>query len=152
MKFLLEVLVQVIRMSPNPAKESIVFLLPPSLSINSFMSFNASVKNSALVDSHVFIPSNMPESIAITFFIEPHTSTPIISNVSLTLVVSFSNIVFTKSLVSKFVDARDKPIGEEVTTIEDVYEPYLLQNGFLKRTSRGRIVTDKAYKHLNIEK
>ena len=49
------------------------------------------------------------------------------------------------------IDAIASSIGEEQTTIEDVYEPYLLQNGFLKRTSRGRIVTDKAYKHLGIE-
>ena len=34
---------------------------------------------------------------------------------------------------------------------EDVYEPYLLQNGFLKRTNRGRVVTEKAYKHLGID-
>ena len=40
-------------------------------------------------------------------------------------------------------------IGEEVTTIEDVYEPYLLQNGFLKRTPRGRVVTEKGYKQVN---
>ena len=43
-------------------------------------------------------------------------------------------------------------IGEEVTTIEDVVEPYLLQEGFVKRTQRGRIATDKAYEHLGIEK
>ena len=42
-------------------------------------------------------------------------------------------------------------IGEEVTTIEDVYEPYLLQQGFLKRTPRGRVVTSLAYEHLKIE-
>ena len=35
---------------------------------------------------------------------------------------------------------------------EDVYEPYLLQNGLIKRTSRGRVVTDKAYEVLGIEK
>jgi Holliday junction DNA helicase RuvB len=39
-------------------------------------------------------------------------------------------------------------IGEEPTTIEDVYEPYLLQIGFIKRTPRGRMATEKAYKHL----
>lgn len=39
-------------------------------------------------------------------------------------------------------------IGEEATTIEDVYEPYLLQIGFINRTPRGRIATEKAYKHL----
>lgn len=42
-------------------------------------------------------------------------------------------------------------IGEETETIEDVYEPYLLQKGFLSRTPRGRIVTPNAYKHLGIE-
>lgn len=40
--------------------------------------------------------------------------------------------------------------GEEKNTIEDVYEPYLLQIGFLNRTPRGRIVTHKAYKHFDI--
>ncbi|WP_026884386.1 Holliday junction branch migration DNA helicase RuvB [Clostridium akagii] len=39
-------------------------------------------------------------------------------------------------------------IGEELDTLEDVYEPYLLQKGFIVRTPRGRIATDKAYKHL----
>ena len=43
-------------------------------------------------------------------------------------------------------------IGEEVTTLEDVYEPYLLQEGFIVRSPRGRIATDKAYKHLGVEK
>ena len=51
------------------------------------------------------------------------------------------------------VEAVASAIGEEVTTIEDVYEPYLLQTGLLKRTSRGRVVTPKAYEglHLNYE-
>lgn len=40
--------------------------------------------------------------------------------------------------------------SEEVRTIEDIYEPYLIQCGFLKRTSRGRMATAKAYKHLNM--
>ena len=63
-----------------------------------------------------------------------------------------------KAIIEKFnggpvgIEAISSAIGEEQSTVEDVYEPYLLQNGFLKRTSRGRIVTDKAYKHLNIEK
>ena len=39
-------------------------------------------------------------------------------------------------------------IGEELGTIEDVYEPYLLQKGFIIRTPRGRVATDKAYEHL----
>ncbi|MGO4887417.1 Holliday junction branch migration DNA helicase RuvB [Anaerobacillus sp. MEB173] len=42
-------------------------------------------------------------------------------------------------------------IGEEAHTIEDVYEPYLLQIGFLQRTSRGRVVTPKAYEHFQLE-
>lgn len=63
-----------------------------------------------------------------------------------------------KSIIEKFnggpvgIDALASSIGEEQSTIEDVYEPYLLQQGFLKRTNRGRIVTDKAYEHLNIER
>jgi holliday junction DNA helicase RuvB len=40
--------------------------------------------------------------------------------------------------------------GEEAETIEEVYEPFLIQEGFLKRTARGREATEKAYKHLNI--
>ncbi|HAT4253955.1 TPA: Holliday junction branch migration DNA helicase RuvB [Clostridium perfringens] len=39
-------------------------------------------------------------------------------------------------------------VGEELDTIEDVYEPYLLQKGFIVRTPRGRMATDKVYKHL----
>ncbi|MBQ2909352.1 MAG: Holliday junction branch migration DNA helicase RuvB [Bacilli bacterium] len=62
------------------------------------------------------------------------------------------------AIINKFnggpvgVEAIASSIGEEVTTIEDVYEPYLLQMGLLKRTSRGRIVTDKAYEVLGIPK
>ena len=41
--------------------------------------------------------------------------------------------------------------AEEMSTIEDVYEPYLLQLGFINRTNRGRIVTDKAYTHLGYQ-
>lgn len=50
------------------------------------------------------------------------------------------------------VEALSSSIGEEVTTIEDVYEPYLLQMGLLKRTARGRVVTDKAYEALGIQR
>ena len=62
------------------------------------------------------------------------------------------------AIINKFnggpvgIDALSSSIGEEVTTIEDVYEPYLLQEGLLKRTSRGRVVTDKAYQVLGISK
>jgi Holliday junction DNA helicase RuvB len=62
------------------------------------------------------------------------------------------------NIITKFnggpvgLEAVAASIGEEVTTIEDVYEPYLLQIGFMKRTPRGRVVTDLAYTHLNISK
>jgi Holliday junction DNA helicase RuvB len=48
------------------------------------------------------------------------------------------------------LDTIAATIGEESQTIEDVYEPYLLQIGFLQRTPRGRVVTPRAYQHLNI--
>ena len=48
------------------------------------------------------------------------------------------------------LEAIAASIGEEATTLEDVYEPYLLQIGFINRTPRGRIVTQKAYDHLKI--
>jgi Holliday junction DNA helicase RuvB len=43
-------------------------------------------------------------------------------------------------------------VGEEPETIEDVYEPFLIQSGFLKRTSRGREVTEKTYRYFNIDR
>ena len=61
-----------------------------------------------------------------------------------------------KSIIERFnggpvgIEAIASSIGEEQTTIEDVYEPYLLQRGLLKRTARGRMVTKLAYDHLNI--
>ncbi len=48
------------------------------------------------------------------------------------------------------VDTLSAATGEERITIEDVYEPYLLQIGFLNRTPRGRVITKKAYDHFNI--
>ncbi|MDE5898835.1 MAG: Holliday junction branch migration DNA helicase RuvB, partial [Treponemataceae bacterium] len=42
-------------------------------------------------------------------------------------------------------------IGETIDTLEDYYEPYLIQCGFLQRTPRGRIATEKAYQHLRID-
>ena len=49
------------------------------------------------------------------------------------------------------LEALASSIGEEPMTLEDVYEPYLLQIGFINRTPRGRIVTAKAYRHLGID-
>ena len=64
------------------------------------------------------------------------------------------DLEYLTSLIRKFnggpvgVETIAASIGEEVTTIEDVVEPYLLQEGFIKRTPRGRIATDKAKEHL----
>ncbi|MBR1670459.1 MAG: Holliday junction branch migration DNA helicase RuvB [Butyrivibrio sp.] len=49
------------------------------------------------------------------------------------------------------LDTLAAAIGEDAGTIEDVYEPYLIKNGFINRTPRGRVVTDSAYHHLGLE-
>ncbi len=49
------------------------------------------------------------------------------------------------------LDTLAASIGEETNTIEDVYEPYLLQLGFINRTPRGRIITKLGYEHFNID-
>lgn len=67
------------------------------------------------------------------------------------------DIEYLTSLITKFnggpvgVETIATSIGEEVSTIEDVVEPYLLQEGFIKRTMRGRVATEKAYEHLKID-
>ena len=48
------------------------------------------------------------------------------------------------------LDTLAAAIGEDAGTIEDVYEPYLIKNGFLNRTPRGRVVTERAYHHLGM--
>ena len=59
-----------------------------------------------------------------------------------------------KAIIEKFdggpvgLDTLSAATGEEATTIEDVVEPFLIQLGFLQRTPRGRVCTDRAYKHL----
>jgi Holliday junction DNA helicase RuvB len=64
------------------------------------------------------------------------------------------NILWT--MIEKFgggpvgLDTLAASIGEDAGTLEDVYEPYLLQNGFLQRTPRGRMVTAAAYRHLGL--
>ena len=49
------------------------------------------------------------------------------------------------------LDTLAAALSEDAGTLEDVYEPYLLQNGFIVRTPKGRVVTDHAYRHLGIE-
>ena len=64
------------------------------------------------------------------------------------------NILLT--MIRKFqggpvgLDTLAASVGEDAGTIEDVYEPYLLKNGFIQRTPRGRVVTDLTYGHLGI--
>lgn len=63
---------------------------------------------------------------------------------------------YLTNLITKFnggpvgVETIASSIGEEVSTCEDVIEPYLMQEGFIKRTQRGRVATDLAYEHLKI--
>ncbi len=65
------------------------------------------------------------------------------------------NILLT--MIHKFsggpvgLDTLAAAIGEDSGTIEDVYEPYLIKNGFINRTPRGRVVTELAYRHLGLE-
>lgn len=66
------------------------------------------------------------------------------------------DIRYLKGIIERFsggpvgIEAIAASISEEVMTLEDVYEPYLLQLGFINRTPRGRVATSKAYEHLKI--
>ena len=66
------------------------------------------------------------------------------------------DIRYLKGIIERFkggpvgIESIAAAIGEEQVTLEDVYEPYLLQEGLINRTPRGRIVTEKAYRHLHI--
>lgn len=68
------------------------------------------------------------------------------------------DLEYLGSIINKFnggpvgIDSIASTIGEESTNIEDVIEPFLLQEGYLKRTARGRIATEKAYQVLNIKR
>ena len=67
------------------------------------------------------------------------------------------DVRYLKGIIERFqggpvgIEAIAASISEEVMTLEDVYEPYLLQIGFINRTPRGRVVSIKAYEHLNIQ-
>ena len=64
------------------------------------------------------------------------------------------DIEYLNTLINKFnggpvgIDTMASAMGEEISSLEDVIEPYLMQEGFIKRTQRGRVATDKAYKHV----
>ena len=67
-----------------------------------------------------------------------------------------TDVEYLMSIVKKFnggpvgIESIASSIGEEATTIEDVIEPFLLQEGYVKRTSRGRIITEKTYREFKI--
>jgi len=71
--------------------------------------------------------------------------------------LDYTDYRYLKALVVTFkggpvgVESLAATISEEVSTIEDVYEPYLLQEGYIKRSNRGRMATEKAYDKLNIK-
>lgn len=70
--------------------------------------------------------------------------------------LDYTDYRYLKAIITTFkggpvgVESIAATISEEVSTIEDVYEPYLLQEGYIKRSSRGRIATEKAYEQLGI--
>ena len=75
---------------------------------------------------------------------------------SINTVLIILTAVFLLTMIEKFqggpvgLDTLAASISEDAGTLEDVYEPYLLKNGFIQRTPRGRVVTELAYRHLGI--
>ncbi len=84
-----------------------------------------------------------------------HTALDLLDVDKLGLYYVDRNILVT--MIEKFsggpvgLDTLAAAIGEDAGTIEDVYEPYLIKNGLLNRTPRGRVVTDLTYRHLGLE-
>ncbi|MFT4005805.1 MAG: Holliday junction branch migration DNA helicase RuvB [Lacrimispora sp.] len=70
--------------------------------------------------------------------------------------LDYNDRAILTTIIEKFsggpvgLDTLAAALGEDAGTLEDVYEPYLLMNGFLNRTSRGRVATERAYAHLGI--
>jgi len=70
--------------------------------------------------------------------------------------LDYNDRAILSTVIEKFaggpvgLDTLAAALGEDAGTLEDVYEPYLLMNGFLNRTSRGRVATERAYGHLGI--
>ena len=71
--------------------------------------------------------------------------------------LDYTDYRYLRAIVETFkggpvgIESLAATISEEVSTIEDVYEPYLLQEGYIKRSNRGRIATEKAYAKLGIK-
>ena len=74
-----------------------------------------------------------------------------------TLILGCTHYPFLRGVIERFhggpvgLEAIASSIGEEPMTLEDVYEPYLMQLGFITRTPRGRMATPLAYEHLGYE-
>ncbi len=70
--------------------------------------------------------------------------------------LDYNDRAILTTMIEKFaggpvgLDTLAASLGEDAGTLEDVYEPYLLMNGFINRTSRGRVATERAYDHLGI--
>ena len=70
--------------------------------------------------------------------------------------LDYNDRAILTTMIEKFaggpvgLDTLAASLGEDAGTLEDVYEPYLLMNGFINRTSRGRVATERAYHHLGI--
>ncbi|CUX71655.1 MULTISPECIES: Holliday junction branch migration DNA helicase RuvB [Clostridia] len=70
--------------------------------------------------------------------------------------LDYNDRAILTTMIEKFaggpvgLDTLAASLGEDAGTLEDVYEPYLLMNGFINRTSRGRVATERAYEHLGI--
>ncbi|WP_312425634.1 Holliday junction branch migration DNA helicase RuvB [Lacrimispora sp.] len=70
--------------------------------------------------------------------------------------LDYNDRAILSTMIEKFaggpvgLDTLAASLGEDAGTLEDVYEPYLLMNGFINRTSRGRVATERAYEHLGI--
>ena len=68
-----------------------------------------------------------------------------------------SDIKYLKFIIENYdggpvgIDTISAGLSEERDSIEDTIEPFLIQQGFVNKTPRGRVITQKAYKHLNIE-
>ena len=68
-----------------------------------------------------------------------------------------TDMKYLSTLINRFsggpvgLETLSSAIGEEIRNIEEVYEPYLIKLGFVNKTPRGRMATEKAYKHLKVD-
>ena len=68
------------------------------------------------------------------------------------LALSGSLSLFLALYAGLFIVLAATCVGEDTGTLEEVYEPFLIKEGFIQRTPRGRVATEMAYKHLGLEK